>query len=347
MSAPYVMREADRRFYRERIEPFIPDRLIDCHSHVWTEAHMLPPESASPSRSAAWAAAVARTNPIEQLLQSYDDLFPGKSVTPVIFPAIETDVDGEANNDYVVREASQRRLPSLALTKPSMTAAEFERTIDEGGFRGCKPYLNFAAHYIPGDQIRIFDFLPRAHLEVLNRRGWVAMLHIPRPGRLADPVNLAELDIIDNEYPDARVIVTHIGRAYTQEDIGDGLAQMAQSKNLLFDITANTNSDVMAQLIEAVGPKRIMFGSDLPIFAMRAHRVVEGSQYINVVSRGAYPVSPGDPTMRETDDDENLTFLLYEEIDAFLRAGERVGLSPGDVKDVFFTNAAILFDLAM
>ena len=347
MTGTIEVRDNDRRFYEERIAPFLPSRIIDCHSHVWAREHLLPPHAATASRSAAWAANVAEVNPIEQHLETYAALFPMSRVTPVIFPAIETNIDRAANNAYVREESARRGLPALALTTPDLSAEDFERLIDEGGFRGCKPYLNFAPGYIPANEIRIFDFLPRAHLDVLDRRGWVAMLHIPRPGRLGDPVNLAELAIIDREYPNARVIVTHVGRAYSLDDLGNSMAEMAASEHLLFDITANTNSEVMARLIEAVGPERIMFGSDLPIFGMRAHRVVEGSQYVNVVPRGLYPVEPGDPTMRETDDASEITFLIYEEIDAFRRAAEAHGLTAADIEAVFGLTAASVFDIAL
>ena len=47
------------------------------------------------------------------------------------------------------------------------------------------------------------------------------MLHISRPARLKDPVNLAQLLEIEEKYPNVKLIVAHIGRAYTPEDIGD------------------------------------------------------------------------------------------------------------------------------
>ncbi|MGB3483494.1 MAG: amidohydrolase family protein [Mycobacterium sp.] len=343
---PFTLTDYDRRFYRDRIADFLPNRIVDCHTHVWTEEHLLPAEGAAPSRSAAWAASVARVHPLEQLMSSYQILLEGKTVTPVIFPGIETNIDHGSNNEYVTRSATGHGFPSLALTKPTMTADEFESTIRDGKHRGCKPYLNFAPEYIPQDEIRIYDFLPHAHLEVLDRNGWAAMLHIPRPGRLADPLNLAQLQEIDSTYPNARIIIAHIGRAYTVHDIGDGMDVLSRTRNLVVDLTANTNSAVMRRLIDAVGPRRILFGSDLPIFTMRAHRIVEDNRYVNVVPRGQYRIAPGDSTMRETDDIDEITLLIYEELDAFRQAAELAGLSRADIEDVFHDNAARLFDLS-
>ena len=84
----------------------------------------------------------------------------------------------------------------------------------EGGFLGLKSYLNLAPARIPEPYIRILDFFPPEHLELLNRRGWIMMLHIPRPGRLKDPVNLSDIAWIKRTYPRIRLILAHIGRAY-------------------------------------------------------------------------------------------------------------------------------------
>jgi hypothetical protein len=40
------------------------------------------------------------------------------------------------------------------------------------------------------------------------------MLHIPRDGRLGDKVNLALMLEIEADYPNARVVIAHLGRAY-------------------------------------------------------------------------------------------------------------------------------------
>ena len=58
-----------------------------------------------------------------------------------------------------------------------------------------------AAAAIPSDEIPIFDFLPPHQLEVMDRHGWIVMLHIPRDGRLRDPLNLAQMLEIEQRYP--------------------------------------------------------------------------------------------------------------------------------------------------
>ena len=123
--------------------------------------------------------------------------------------------------------------------------------------------------------------------------------------------------------------------------MGDAFEVLADTENMMFDISANTNAEVFEQLIKAVGPKRILFGSDLPILRMRMRRICENGIYVNLVPKGLYGDVSGDRNMREVDAAEagKMTFFMYEEIDAFRRAAEATGLSREDIEDVFYNNA--------
>ena len=153
---------------------------------------------------------------------------------------------------------------------------------------------------------------------------------------------------IDRRYPNAQVIIAHVGRAYCPEDVGDAFAILAQTKRLLFDFSANTNAPVFERLIRTVGPRRILFGSDLPITRMRMRRICENGNYINLVPRGLYGDVSDDRHMREVDgaQADALSFFLYEEIDAFRRAAQATGLTPQDIEDVFHGNAVRMIETA-
>ncbi|WP_020618975.1 amidohydrolase family protein [Paenibacillus daejeonensis] len=343
MGTLFEVNEVDRLFYEQKLQPFLPERIIDIHTHVWLEEFVAPSDPAL-VRAVTWPGRVASSNSIEDLMETYRLMLPGKQVTPLMFSQVSRSTNLELGNRYVSECAAARKLPALMVTKPEQSAAAFEADIERGGFLGCKVYLNYAAPYIPEKEIRIYDFLPPHQLEVLNKRGWMAMLHIPRDGRLKDPVNLAQMLEIEQLYPQLKLIIAHVGRAYCEEDVGDALDILAKTRTMVFDFSANTNANVFRQLIQAVGPKRILFGSDLPIVRMRMKRIYEQGRYINVVPRGLYGDVSGDRNMRETEgpEAEQLSYFLYEQIEAFRLAAEAEGLSRQDIEDVFYGNAAAL-----
>jgi hypothetical protein len=284
---------------------------------------------------------VAQENTIEQLLECFAELFPGKSVTPLMFANVFDAAHIDSMNGYVSECAARTGYPALIFAHPTWTGVELERRIRDGRFTGAKVYLTLSPHYIPEKEIRIFDYLPPHQLDVLNRNRWVVMLHIPRDGRLRDPVNLAQMIEIEKNWPKVRLIIAHVGRAYCDEDVGDAFQRLSVTKDMVFDFSANTNDRVFEWALRAFGPERCLFGSDMPITKMRMRRVCEGGRYINVIPRGLYGDVAGDKNLREVDPPEadELSLFMYEEILAAKNAVERVGLRKSDVESIFLKNA--------
>jgi len=346
MSRLFEVKDVDRRFYLERLKSFLPDKIIDVHTHVWLRSFR---RAAPTGRAVTWPLRVAEQSPIDELTETYRLMFPGKSVKPLIFSFVESHEDDfEAANAYVSRAANEHGLPALVFASPQWSAKRLEQEIRKGGFIGAKVYLTLSPAHIPTDEIRIFDFLPHHQLEVLDRHGWIVMLHIPRSARLRDSVNLADMLEIERRYPNVQVIIAHVGRAYCPEDVGDAFIVLAQTRHMLFDISANTNAAVFEQLIRTVGPRRILFGSDLPITRMRMRRICENGNYVNLAPTGLYGDVSDDKHMREVDGEqaESLSFFLYEEIDAFQRAAQATGLTSRDIEDVFYGNAVRVIESA-
>ena len=349
MSNPlFEVNDVDRRVYEQQLRDFLPRKIIDVHTHVWRDRDVIKRKGAKhDKRVVSWPGLVAKENPVEDLQETYRLMFPGKQVTPLIFPAITDPINLPKLNAYAAQCVRRQRLPGLIWSDPHWDAKELERQIRAGGFVGAKSYLNMAPSYIPGKEIRCLDFFPPHQLEVHNRHGWTVMLHIPRDGRLKDPVNLQQMLEIERAYPRLKLIIAHVGRAYCDHDVGNAFEVLAASKRMYFDFCANTNASVFAQLIRCVGPRRILFGSDMPITRMRMRRITRGDHYVNLVPKGLYGDVSGDKNMGEVTGAAaaKLTFFLYEQILAFRQAAERTGLTAGDVEDVFYRNAARLLRL--
>ena len=338
----------DKQYYEEIIKPFLPEKFIDCHTHVWLMKH--DPNKTLRSGTQNWPGLVAKENSIEDLNETNRLLFPDNKVVSVLYGDCAVSIDRPAVNGYVVEKAIENDFPALYLCHPDTPAEELERIILENPvFKGIKVYLQFAPSYLPADEIRIYDFLTKEHLAVCDKHGWVVQLHIARPKRLADPVNYIQLLEIEQNYPNLQLIVAHLGRAYANEDIGDALDYLKNTEKTVWDFTANTNDWVMEKVLERFGPERFIYGSDFPIFRMKSRRTVENGVYINEIPQGQFPYEAikGDSHMREIafPEAEKITFFIYEEINACRLACQRMGLSKEDVEKIFWSNSARIFDV--
>ena len=333
----------DKKIYEEELKDFLPDKMIDIHTHLWRKEFKVSVAAPSnaPKRTVRWPSLVADTSPIEDLQETYRLMFPGKDVSALCFT---TSVPYDKHNAYVASSTASVGWYGLYYSDPQESAEELEKHIREGGFLGTKCYLSRSPMYLPTNEIRIFDFFPKHQLAVLDRMGAIVMLHIPRDGRLKDPVNLHQILELKAEFPNVKLIIAHIGRAYTKEDVGNAFELLDTCPELMYDFSANCCEYAITEALKHAGPKHLLFGTDMPILRMRTHRIEENGTYINLVPPGLYGDPSQDPHLREVtaEEAEKITFFAYEELLAFKRACKTLNLSKQDIEDVMYNNAANL-----
>lgn len=331
MTRQIVNKPIDTRVYEEELCPWLPDEIIDCHVHIGIPEHCGP---ISQKRvQADWAMEVG-------VQQSWDDwraanaaLLPRQRISALVMGVPFREMYLDRNNDYVISGITDPGTKALFVTRPEWDADQIDEAF-ERGFVGIKPYPDLApeSDHEPG----IYDFLPKRHLEVLNRRAGILMLHIPRAGRLADPDNIREILEISDTYPAIKMIVAHIGRSFCLPTAQKGLPHFADRPSICFDIAANLNADVFSYAFDTVGPERILYGSDLPITLMRGIREHVGEKYINFTD-GSYSWN----TNRKPPDVEaNYTYFLYEELRALIKAAKH----KETIRQVMFSNMAGLIN---
>ena len=335
----------DRRIYEEELKDFLPQKILDVHTHVWLDKYLdhKPLAPGEVKRTVTWPSLVAADDSIEDLQETYRLMLPGKDVTALMF---SNSGRSQQANDYVADASRRSGFPALYFSAPEESPEEVERQIRKGGFLGIKGYLSLSPKYIPEAEIRIFDFFPKAQLKKMDEMGAIVMLHIPRNGRLKDPVNLAQIMEIKQEFPNIRLIIAHIGRAYTKEDVGNAFETLDQAPDLMYDFCANCCEYAITEVIRHAGVKHVMYGTDMPILRMRTRRIEENGTYINLVPPGLYGDPKQDKHLREVsaEEAEKITFFLYEELLAFKRACKTLGLTKQDVEDIMYNNAHDLIE---
>jgi hypothetical protein len=351
---PYFeLRDVDRRFWAERIQPFLPDPIFDAHRHIAKPEHVIP----VPSRgsSSQWAFEVAHYETLEQAQEGYSQLFTGRSVSCLAFGFPHQGCRVEENNAYVAQGLAGTDRAALVMTRPDWRPEKVLELLRLPRVIGIKPYQEL----IPGfarvrssapsqsgarrrvdEEVSVFDFCPHGHLAILNAVGGWLTLHLPRKERLADPRNLAEVQEIRRCYPRIVVVVAHIGRSYAGRYAREGLPPLCEDEGVLFDTSAVLNPAVFAVALDRVGPERLLFGSDFPILYMRGRRKWEGDRYINLTS-GDYSWNRD----REPPEVEaTYTLYIYEAMAACIDACRQLGFGGPELRAIFHDNARRIVD---
>jgi len=330
-------RPLDRRIYEQELLPWLPATIIDVHVHVALPEHSGP--VSEERRKINWAMELDLHQSWRQLRENYGTLFAQQQVSALVFGGVYREVDIERANEYVVAGAQdpRNRAKALLVSRPEWDAERIAQAIARG-FAGIKPYPDLAPPQIARDDVGIFDFVPRAHLEMLDRLGGILMLHLPRPARLGDAQNVRDLLEIARAYSRIKLIVAHVGRAYCMPTAQQGLPHFADQPGIFFDVAANLNADVFQLALETVGADRLLFGSDLPVTMMRGMREHVGDQYINYTD-GPYSWNVN---RKSPDEEAKYTYYLYEELRALIRAVERAGLGREAMEKMMCANAARL-----
>ncbi|QDS98202.1 amidohydrolase family protein [Adhaeretor mobilis] len=331
----------DRKFWEEHLEAWLPERIFDAHTHVQEPQHRII-SMTDAMRKQYWVNEVFEPISAADAQRCYEQVFPDRSFSCLAFGVPSLEFDVEAGNKQLASDADERGWKSLAVTLPSMSAAELSEELDRPSVVGAKPYYALISHDPTSRdkhlEASIFDFLPHHQLELLNtRQAWVT-LHVPRAGRLCDPKNIREVQTIREKYPDIALVIAHLGRCYTLEHAKEALPQLANDHGLYFDTSAVLNPAVLRFALETVEPERILYGTDNPIFYMRGRRSWSGATYKNYTN---YPFHFNQ--QREAPEIEaNYTLYMYEALKAFKSGCDDLALDRLSIERMFSKNAESL-----
>ncbi|MFO7897612.1 MAG: amidohydrolase family protein, partial [Planctomycetota bacterium] len=321
--------------WRDVLDGFVPRRVFDFHTHVYLKR--FAPSKAEPSRNPSQPHVVDEY-PHEAFAIVESRLWPGRQFKALVFGTVAADVDLDATNAYAAEAARVHGWHALMIPSMSDDADEILRKARDGGFLGLKPYYTFVTTKPPAE-VTLEDMVTPAMREAADRGGLIIMTHIPRPGRLADPVNIRGIRRLCKDAPNARIALAHVGRAYFPEAIGNGLS-LSDLPNLYPDLSMVQDWEVLEQVLRRFDRKKILFGLDLPVAQEKGKLIGINGQRHFFTRRPHKWSAHVDPDGYEV----RCTLFAYEMVRALKKASERARLSRAEIADIFWTNAQRLVE---
>ncbi len=327
------------KIFREEFDDFLPERIVDFHVHAGSAQSL--GAAGGVSAGGHWLTEYR----LETLARDLAELYPGREIRAVCFGFPKRDGDLAAGNAYLAQacamdcaEGRPRRFYPLRLFDPNETdRAAVRRELENGGFWGVKPYPAYAAGSDPED-VEIRDMLPDWILEIVQDLGRIVMLHLPRRGRLADPVNRRQLAEICRDFPRARIVLAHAGRAYFLRAIVGHLEPLCRFDNLWFDLEMLNHWEVLEHLFAHARQDRVLYATDTPIALAPGKSVEINDQYTYVT-----PV-PWELSICDSQGRIRFASFAYEELRAIKRAVWRLGLGADFVEDLMWRNGTRLLE---
>lgn len=330
--------DVDRAFWQEHLESWLPKRIFDAHTHV-NEPQFRVEEVSEEKRRQYWVNEVSQPIGAASFQRCSKLVYPNREFSCLAFghPSFEYDI--ESSDASLQAECVRRGWYRLAVVRPQWSAERVAQELDQPRVLGVKVYYGLISRDpLTRDkhlEASIFDFLPHHQLELLDQRGAWVTLHVPHADRLGHPANITEIRQIRKKYPHVLLVIAHLGRCYTLPHAEESLPQLADDDGLYFDNSAVLNPEVHRFALATLGPDRILYGTDNPIFYMRGRRQWHDRTYINHTD---YPFFFN--RNRESPEIEaHYTLYMYEALRAIRQACEQLGLERGDIEAIFHGNA--------
>ena len=309
----------DREIWFEELEEFVPHKIFDAHTHIWS------------NRYAPAGVSVMET--------SYDDLdvwtkevFPGRETGFLLIGMPVAGMDAVNFQTFMAEETQKNPLKlGSTLITPEMTAGFLDELIRKHRFCGLKPYRLFAED--PAN-CRITDYFPEHLIEVADEHKLCVTMHMAKFDGIADKENLADLKYLTRRYPNVRWILAHCARAFNSFTLEKNIFLLRDMPNISYDLSAVCDPRSFYLLFKHESPERLMFGTD-NIIASGVH-----GKYITWGKGWEYFKGMQVPHCRS-----NTTLVCYENLRCIKQAADMAALNTADIENIFYGNAAAFFGL--
>lgn len=327
MKYEHVLTGLDHEMISSRLMGFIPDEIYDIHAHPYEPSHFGP--DAWP-----WLKNHVGTLGCESHRRAMQRYMPATKIHGLYFGMPHRTADHEAMNRWVQEETKQNGSVlsrSLKVVRPQDDRYELADELRKGKYCGIKVYHIYAAR--PDTfNASITEFAPEWMWEILNETQGVLMLHMVRNGAIADVDNQREIQRLCRKYPRMKLILAHVARSFNYRNGRSGLYTLSDLDNVVVDTSAVTETESFKAALDALGPRRILWGSDFAVDQMRGRCVTTGSLFFWL-----HPELIREDYKSATDNE--MTLIGIESLLCIREMCDDAGLTKNDINDIFLNNS--------
>lgn len=323
VNSDLLARTEDMEFFQRELADFVPDKVFDAHVHLWR-----PEQFDGPSPG------VPEVVSHENYRQVLDFMHPGR-LSGALFMGFPYDCKVEMVNEFVAEStAAEPTCRGLFISRPTDDPEWLRQEVRRLSLHGLKPYHVWVP-VKPTWKADIPDYLPEAQVKVAHEEGWVITLHMVKQRAVADPANIHWIRHYCQNYPNMKLILAHSARGHQPSHNLEGLPQLLGLDNLYFDTSAICEPMAHAALLRIMGHEKLMYGSDSLGHRGRCLGVNDTFVWLYETS----------PVWDELHIKVKPVLVGLEQIRALKWACWSERLSDSQVEDIFWNNAARLFNL--
>jgi len=323
MKMQNILIPIDIRIWKEELDQFVPNKIIDVHTHLWNERFAGKNEDTD---------SILRMEAGFGNLRKFSEtIFPGREIHYLLMGTPLAGIDFEEHNRWVADEASidPLSIAGMILT-PQMTPESVSSMLKSKNAKVLKPYRVFADDPV---NCRIKDYLPEPIMEVADHYGIAIMLHISMKDGIADPVNQADLKSYTRKYPNIKWILAHCARSFNSFMLEKSIHFLKNLPNIWYDTSAVNDLYSHLLLLKYEDKRRIMFGSD---------NIAAGGMRGKYISYGfAWEGYRGNPGLSHCQ--AEATMVIYEQLRCQKQASEILELTKSEINAIFYDNALTFF----
>lgn len=303
-----------------------PAKVFDAHFHV------SPDEIPGVSPEHVFEACVAATNKVLGEGKVQGGLLIGN---PKMFPSKQA-LDDERRFTCETVTANPGFYTGLLAT-PTDSAEELDGWLDQyPKIAALKPYRCYAP--VPDTyEADILDYAPEWMWELADSRSLAVVLHLSHYGdMLKDRRNGEQIQYLCKKYPGAKMILAHCAMGHHPDKLKSGLPYLEGLENVWMDCSGISEALSIIYALQAMGPERVMYGSDGYNFGQMLGRVMAlGGNFLGIHDGDALELPPDYRYMALNN--------MCESALALFAAGDLYGLTEVQWQDVFYHNANDLY----